>query len=482
MVPRVALADGRAPVSPLPHVVVLGGGPAGCGAAYQLRRTERAHVTLLERQGQVGGNAGSFEWGGQYLDFGSHRLHYSCEPGILADIQRLLDGDLLARQRNGRIRLRGKLIRFPFKATDLLTSLDPAFAVGVTRDMVVGKLRRSNGHLDTFESVLRASLGPTICNGFYFPYARKIWGREPADLSGTQARRRVTANSFARLLKRIVKPVGGGLFHYPRKGFGQITNAFANGARSLGAELLLQTSVLRLEPPGVPGQQWRIVVDQGGQTRTISADHLWSTIPITQLARLIQPGPPPELLDAATRIDFRAMLLVYLRLDVPQFTTTDAHYFPESDIAITRLSEPRNYSGVTEPRGTTVLCAELPCSPDDAVWSMSDAELGELVVRDIRTAGLPLARPPVAVHVRRLRHAYPIYLMGYERHFNALDEWLGGVPRLLTFGRQGLFAHDNTHHALYMAYSAVECLRGAEFDTSQWARFREVFATHVVED
>lgn len=469
-------------MSHLPHIVILGGGPAGCGAAFQLRRTERARVTLLERQGAVGGNAGSFQWGGQYLDYGSHRLHYTTDPKILADIQTLLAGDLLARQRQGRIRLRGKLIRFPFKATDLLTSLDPAFAVGVTRDMVLTKLQRSNGHLDTFESVLRASLGPTICDGFYFPYARKIWGREPGELSGTQARRRVTANSFSRLLRRIVKPVGGGLFHYPRRGFGQITEGFAEHARSLGADLLLRTSVLRLDPPSAPDERWRVVVDHGGQTRSIDADYVWSTIPITQLARLIQPGPPAPLLDAATRIDYRAMILVYLQLDVPQFTTTDAHYFPESDIAITRLSEPRNYSGVSEPRGTTVLCAELPCSPDDAAWSMTDEELGELVVRDIRTAGLPLARAPIAVHVRRLRHAYPIYLNGYEQHFNALDGWVGQVPRLLTFGRQGLFAHDNTHHALFMAYSAVECVEGGKFNGERWRRFREIFATHVVED
>jgi protoporphyrinogen oxidase len=97
-----------------PHIVVLGGGPAGCGAAYQLRRQGRARVTLIERQGHFGGNAGSFEWGGQSLDFGSHRLHYTTEPTIREDIRTLLNGELLERRRNGRIRLRGKMVRFPF--------------------------------------------------------------------------------------------------------------------------------------------------------------------------------------------------------------------------------------------------------------------------------------------------------------------------------------------------------------------------------
>ena len=469
-------------MSGAPHVVVLGGGPAGCGAAYQLRKLNRANVTLIERQGQFGGNAGSFEWAGQSLDFGSHRLHYTTEPAILAEIRSLLDGDLLERKRNGRIKLRGRLIRFPFKPVDLLTSLDKRFAAGILRDMAAGQVRkRGNSSGTTYADVLLRSLGPTICHDFYFPYARKIWGQEPQALSGVQAQRRVTANSFTKLIKRVLKPVGGGMFYYPRRGFGQITNAYAAAAQRLGAELLLNTNVQRLEAPASPDGRWQVHVVQQGTTRVLEADHVWSTIPITMLARLTSTASP-ELAAGTPGIDFRAMLLVYLHLDVDRFTSTDAHYFPESSIAITRLSEPKNYSDLTTPRGSTVLCAELPCAPGDATWAMSDAELGELVVKDIRTAGLPLQRPPVAVHVRRLRHAYPIYLTGYERHFDAHDAWAARQTRLLTFGRQGLFAHDNTHHALYMAYCAAECLENGTFNDARWAEYRRIFATHVVED
>jgi hypothetical protein len=56
----------------------------------------------------------------------------------------------------------------------------------------------------TATSVLQANLGPTMCHHFYFPYSRKLWGREPEELSGIQARKRVTAGSFTKLLKRLV--------------------------------------------------------------------------------------------------------------------------------------------------------------------------------------------------------------------------------------------------------------------------------------
>lgn len=466
-----------------PHVIVLGGGPAGCGAAYQLRRTNRARVTLVERQGHFGGNAGSFEWGGQWLDFGSHRLHYTTEPAILADIRSLLHGDLLERKRNGRILLRGRLVKFPFSPVDMLTTLDKRFASGVLFDMVASKVgSRRNSSGDSFADVLMRSLGPTICNSFYFPYARKIWGHEPSALSGIQAQRRVTANSFTKLARRVLKPVGKGMFYYPRRGYGQITSAYAAAAQQLGADMLLNTNVESLRAPTSADGRWQVQVSQQGETRVLDADYVWSTIPITMLARLTSPPPPPELRGPTPGIDYRAMLLVYLQLDVDRFTPTDAHYFPESSFSITRLSEPKNYSDLTTPAGSTVLCAELPCAAGDTTWAMSDQELCELVVRDIRAAGLPLTRPPVAVLVKRLRHAYPTYLAGYEKHFDAHDSWVSRQPRLLTFGRQGLFAHDNTHHALFMAYSAVECLVDGVFDKARWEVFRRIFATHVVED
>ena len=73
--------------------------------------------------------------------------------------------------------------------------------------------------------------------------------------------------------------------------------------------------------------------------------------------------------------------------------------------------------------------------------------------------------------------------MGYEERFDTVDQWLSDLDGLLVFGRQGLFAHDNTHHAFAMAYGAADCIDGkGHVDRAKWNRYREVFATHVVED
>ena len=472
-----------------PHIVILGAGPAGLGAAFQLTRRDQARVTVLERNKVVGGNAGSFKLAGLSVDYGSHRLHPACDPIVLRDIREMLGGDLLDRPRHGRIRLRGHWIHFPLKPLDLAFKLPPSFTCGVAVDLI-GKvgLHRANGAVaETFSSILERGLGQTICRDFYFPYARKLWGLDPEELSATQARRRVSASSLAKMARKVLaavpglKPPGSGRFYYPRYGYGQISEAYYQAAQKAGAKFHLNASVRSVEitqdnPPTV-------CFELNGERHSLSATCVWSTIPITVLARCVKPSPPSEYLEAVEGIDYRAMILIYLVLEQDQFSEYDAHYFPEAHIPISRLSEPRNYSASPEPRNRTVLCAELPCSPDDLVWKMSDEQLGNLLCDALASAGIPVQAPVLEVATRRLRQAYPIYRRGYESCFNLLDQWLSQVDGLLTFGRQGLFAHDNTHHALYMAYSAVDCLtENGDFDRQKWQSFRRVFDTHVVED
>lgn len=472
---------------PEPRVVILGAGPAGVGAAWRLRTLGKAQVTLLERQEVVGGNAGSFTLEGHRVDYGSHRLHPACDPHILADIRALLGEDLLDRPRHGRIGLMGRWIHFPLKPVDLALRLPPSFGVGAVRDAAL-KPFRAAGDADTFESVLRKNLGPTICEHFYFPYARKIWGRSPESLSGIQARRRVSAGSFGKLVRKVLaavpglKPPGAGRFFYPRQGFGQITEAYAEAAKRAGADVRLGTDVTALVPPAGASAPWVIEARQGGETRRFEADYVWSTIPVTLLARLVRGALTEPVMRASAAIQYRAMILVYLVLDVDQFTEFDAHYFPAADVTITRLSEPKNYAARRDPVGGTILCAELPCDADDATWKLDDEALGRQVAADLARAGLALPRPPVGIAVRRLRQAYPIYQNGYETPLGILDDWAGNQPRLLSYGRQGLFAHDNTHHALAMAYAAVEALEPSGWNADRWAASRKVFETHVVED
>jgi protoporphyrinogen oxidase len=469
------------------RVVILGAGPAGAGASYRLAQRQELHVTVLEQRDTVGGNAGSFLLDGISCDYGSHRLHPVVEPNVMRDMEALLGDDLLWRVRHGRILLKGRWIHFPLKPVDLLLRLPPAFALSIVRDMALKSFRRPAGGEDTFETILRGSLGPTICEEFYFPYARKLWGIEPKDLAETAARRRVSGSSVGKILKKVAGQIPGlksptaGRFYYPRKGYGQIAGRYAEAAQSLGAEFLFQARVTAIETDGnrVTGVRF----EQNGQERLIPADLVWSTLPVSLLARFLRPEPPAQVVDAARGMTFRGMILIYLILEQDQFSPTDAYYFPESIIPISRMSEPKNFTGTTEPRGRTVLCAELPSDPGQPEWEMSDEELGSRLTGWLERAGLPVSAAIQRVVTRRLSHAYPVYTRDYESRQATLDGWLGRIDGLLTFGRQGLFAHDNTHHALATAYAAADCLApDGGLDRKRWAEYRRKFETHVVED
>ena len=474
-------------MSDSPKVTILGAGPAGVAAAYALTRKGETSVEVIERAQVAGGNSASFKIEDIWCDYGSHRFHPVADPHVLADVKSLLKDDLLLRPRHGRIRLGGKWIHFPLKPQDALIRLPKPFAARLFGDMLLKPFRKKTSGPRTFKTVLYDGLGPTIAENFYFPYVRKLWGLAPEKLAVKLAERRVGSGSVGKIIGKMLKMLPGlgdettGKFYYPRKGFGQITETMMKAAEQGGAAFHMGREITAIEREGdrVTGLR----VKDGDKEVQQKTGQLLSTIPLTALTRLMDPPPPPEVVEAARAIRFRGMILVYLILETDQFTEYDAHYFPELSIPISRMSEPKNYNASTAPRGVTVLCAELPCDPGEKWWDMSDDELGTEFCRWLGDLGLPVTCPVRRTETRRLAHAYPVYDVDYEEKFNIVDQWLLGQKGLLVFGRQGLFAHDNTHHAFAMAYGAVDCLGpDGSINEQRWEAYREEFSHHTVED
>ncbi|MBG0832240.1 FAD-dependent oxidoreductase [Planomonospora sp. ID67723] len=473
-------------------LVVLGAGPSGLAAAWRAARRGLS-VVVLERAGHVGGLSASFEVAGVRVDHGSHRLHPATPPHLMADLRGLLGDDLQTRPRNGRLRIAGRFVGFPLRAGELARRLPPGLLAGVARDTVAAPLRGGSrtspagggapGRADTYAGALRASLGPALYDALYAPYAVKLWGLPGEEIDGDQARKRVTADSPWKIARRILRGQSNGqgkIFHYPRRGFGQIVDALAEAATAAGAEIRLGTACTRIEPA-----EDSVVVHTSGEREAAAGDRIeagrvFSTIPMPALARLVRPGPPEEVVRAAGRLAFRAMTLVYAVHEGGRWTPYDAHYLPGPETPVTRISEPANYRiSADDPAGRTVLCFEIPCAAGDEIWTTED--FSGLVRETLAVSGLP----PVDladVVVRRVPHVYPVYETGYAAHLAGLDAWAGTVPNVTTFGRLGLFAHDNTHHAMAMGYDAVDSLTSAGWDVSAWRAARSRFAEHVVED
>jgi protoporphyrinogen oxidase len=470
-------------VSTSADLIVLGAGPAGLMAAWRAARAGRS-VVVLERADAVGGMAASFSVAGVRVDHGSHRLHPTTAPEIMSDLRGLLGDDLQTRPRHGRLRVDDRWVGFPLRPADLARSLPPATIARIGAEAMTAPLRR-RGVATNYADALRRGLGPTLYDRLYGPYAIKLWGRPGEDIDPEQARVRVRADTPWKIAGRMLRPSGGGtgkVFHYPRRGFGQIVDAVADAAVDNGVKLELGAEVTEIRPGPDRVEVHTAACD------VLTAGRLFTTAPLPVLANLVSPSAPPGAVADAAKLTFRAMVLVYLvHSSRSRWTEFDATYLPDADTPITRISEPANYRVSQEdPTDRTVLCCEIPCSadPDDPVWSATPGQLADLAVDTIDRLGLPALRldGPGAVHVRRLRHVYPVYEQGYAAHLRGLDQWASTLPSVTTFGRLGLFAHDNTHHAFAMAYAAVDALGSGDWDAGMWSAARDGFRDHVVED
>lgn len=451
-------------------VLVVGGGPSGLAAALAAAR--RGFSTeLVESTGHLGGMASSFTVAGQRVDLGSHRLHPAAPPRVLELLTDLLGSDLQVRQRNGRLRVRDRWARFPLEPQDMARNLPPSFLLRAAADGLAGPLRRVRD--DSYAEFVRAGLGPAALREFHGPMAAKLWGLPPERLSAALARKRISQRTPGRILSRIVSTTRnrGATFLYPRLGYGQITERLADSAAENGAVLRTGCSVVSMTRAADGA---RATFSDGVAA---TADRVLWTAPVEALRRLLSldPEPTPTM---------RALVLVYLALDQPRYTSFDAHYVPTPGVAFSRLSEPKNYRDGPDPTDRTVLCFEIPCTVGDEVWRSGDDTLTGLVLEGIDRLELP----PVGVvetAVRRLPSVYPVLSVAEAGEVASSADVVEPdlLPGVTVLGRQGLGVADNLHHVLDMALSAIDCLDAdGRWLEDEWLDHRRRFEHFVVED
>lgn len=466
-------------------ILIVGGGPAGlsCGIGI-LRRDASRHVTIIEKQRNPGGIAGGFHRCGLSFDYGSHRIHPSAAGRVLDLLENLPGLVLRKRRRNGRILIRGRLLGFPPSPFDALLELPPAVSAGIASDQIRGLLagRRRDGAAN-FADAVRAGMGPTMAGEFYIPYAKKLWGLPAEGISAGLASRRVPS---ARPGGLVAKALGGlplisrldpsRYFRYPEGGFAALAEALASEFSRLGGELLTCSEAVSTSPR--PGVGATVSTSDG---RLLEAGFVVWAAPLDALAGSLEAFMPADVRESAERLAYRAMTLLYLTIENGPYTSFDAHYFPDGSIAFSRMSEPRNYPSSAGP-GRTGLCLELPCGRGDDVWNAGpDALMAELE-RGLASTPLPVPSSTGEAWVERIPHAYPLYSIGYEKDLGALSDWLASLGCIITTGRQGLFLHDNVHHAIETGLSAADRLSGAGFDREGWLSDQARFRNHCVSD
>jgi protoporphyrinogen oxidase len=446
-----------------PDFLVLGAGPAGLSAAWRFEELRSSYL-VLEAAPAHGGNARTLRFGEFLFDTGPHRFH-DRDPKATRRVEDLLGPDLHEVDAPSRIFFHGRFVDFPLRPRQALLGGGVLRGMKAVAQFLGTRMRpaRPEDAAD-FGSWALSRFGRTVAESFLIPFSEKLWGLGASELSPDIAGRRLPGFRLGSLLRETLFGARRadhleGRFLYPRRGYGQIVDAIAG---TLGpGRLRCGSRVTRVETKGT--QVTRVRFERDGAEHALAPAGVVSTLPITLLARMLDPAPPGPVLEAAARLRFRDMVLVTLLLDQDSVSEAACTYFPDPSFEFSRAHEPRVRSRDMSPAGRTSLVVEFPCFEGDGIWTRDEGELVRGLVDRLDQVGL-ISRGRVAGStVTRLRKAYPVYARDYREHSATVLRHLGRLGNLETIGRGGSFFYGHVHDFISAGAAAAEraCARSA---------------------
>ncbi len=503
------------------HIVIIGAGPAGLTAAYELLKTPGEYrVTLLEESHAIGGISRTVRHNGNRMDIGGHRF-FSKDDRVTEWWQRVFpdqgapsmddlilgrevplskggpdpqteDVVMLTRNRVSRIYYKHKFFDYPIKMS-AQTILNMGFFTTIQAGVsylisCVRKLPET-----CLENFYINRFGRKLYSMFFAGYTEKLWGRHPREISAEWGAQRVKGLSIRAILKDMLRkllPKDGKeqevetslieAFRYPKYGPGQLWETVADRIRDMGGEILMGSCVTGLATQGslVNG----VVYKQEGKTYCMDADVVISSMPIKDLVRSIKTAPA-DMLAIAEGLPYRDFVTVGLLVDkltlknetklktLSNIVPDCWIYVQDTGVTMGRIQIFNNWSPymVADPEHTVWVGLEYFCAEGDALWSMSEEEWRAHAVSELRRMGiLSSDTQPLDSHVERVKKAYPAYFDTYER-MGELRDWLNTFDNLFCVGRNGQHRYNNMDHSMATAFEAVRLIRANSTDkTALW--------------
>jgi protoporphyrinogen oxidase len=496
--------------------IIIGAGPAGLTAAWQLLKETDVEPIILEESGEIGGIARTVKHNGNRMDIGGHRFFSKNEQimkmwndimplqGGPASDDRMLEREkefavegpdpeleervMLMRDRVSRIFYLRKFFDYPISGSPE-TFINMGFkntvraGLGYLKSMVV---KREENSLEDF---MINRFGQPLYEMFFEDYTEKVWGKSPKELSADWGAQRIKGLSLSEVWKdmwrRVFKKEQSNQevetslinrFYYPKKGPGQLWESLADDVQDLGATLKLHTKVKRIQTNA--GIVTSVVVEDDAGEYTIDAEHFFSTMPVKDLVDGMN-DVPSDVKTIAHELPYRDFITVGLlvdKLEIENKTTIKTVnnivpdcwiYIQERDVKIGRLQIFNNWSPymVNDPENSVWIGLEYFCNEGDELWNRSSEDFIAFATEELVKIGI-IKKEVIqdATHVR-VKKAYPSYHGSYES-FDQVREYLDTFTNLYCIGRNGQHRYNNMDHSMLTAIKAVDCLKTGKVDKS----------------
>jgi protoporphyrinogen oxidase len=451
--------------------VILGGGLTGLSAGYVLSRSGYG-VKVIERDDVVGGLSKTIVYNGFRFDLGGHRF-FTTDARLNDFVLELMVGELITVSRASKILLRNRFFDYPLRPANAFFGFGTLTSLRILADFCLEKCRGvfNKASAVSLEDWVIKNFGRTMFDIYFKVYSEKVWGIDCSRISSEWVDRRINGLSLAKTVKNAffrmsVKniPTLVDEFLYPELGIGRISDRLHEEI-SLCNSVLTGTMVEAIHHSNslIEG----IVVSTPGHADVVTGAQFISSLPLTHIIRMLRPAPPAHILDAASRLRFRDLVVVGIMVDRKRVTDQTWIYIPEKNIPFGRLHEPTNWSEKMAPEGKTMLVTEYFSFKGDSIWAASDEELVKTTVRHLERLGFISGHEVCDRIVVRVPKAYPLFEVGYEGLCNQLYAYLERFANLHIAGRSGMFRYYNMDHAIDSGITAAEAVMGKKMDTEE---------------
>ena len=449
--------------------VIIGAGPAGLTAAYQLNK-RGVTSTVLEATDVVGGISQTAMRDGWRFDIGGHRFFTKVAAVEQLWHEILDDEDFLLRPRMSRIYYGGKFYDYPLKATNALRNLGVVEAVRCVGSYVWVRIRPP-ADTTTFEGWTASRFGWRLYRTFFKTYTEKVWGVPADEIQADWAAQRIKNLSLFKAVvnslmpRRNQKEITSLIeeFEYPKHGPGMMWERCRDLVEAAGTSVVMEAPVARIRHR--EGRATHVVTADGTE---YAASDVISSMPIPLLLKAMDPPVPDAVVAAADGLGFRDFLTVALVVPEADGFPDNWIYVHSPDVRLGRVQNFGSWSPHMVKEGRTCLGLEYFVTEGDDLWTMDDGDLVELGKAEMARLGLLDPSHVEVGYVVRMPKAYPMYDATYRANVDVLRRWLAEhAANVHPVGRNGMHKYNNQDHSMYTAMLTVENILGADHDI--WA-------------